>query len=680
MSRRLLAPVLAAVVLATAGVSVGVLGAGSGASARTLDITKSRWANRISGYITQDLLATTQGLTHAVQAPASQSSAGVEPPTLNTYGCSQRSGDNVRANQDCTNDTVPRYAGRGQAQNETSIAVNPTNPRNLLGGQNDYRRGDGSCGADYSLDGGEHWGNSLPPIGFSVPGVDNSGAIRHYWTSSGDPSVAFDSEGAAYYDCQVFDRSFPVNDDASCANPAGSCASGIFVFRSVDGGASWNFPGGASAASGTGEVITTPGLQSQTQFTLEDKPYMGIDSHSSSPFRDRIYVAWTHYAPCRASNTCQVAALYFAYSTDHGATFSTPKNIGGRSSALCPIALNPSTPNACDNDSFADPVVAANGDLYVFYTNYNNAISGNENFNDILVVKSSDGGAHFSGPRLVSKFYDLPDCVTYTGDDAFRACVPTVPLSNISVFRATNYPSGAADPKDPNTIYATFGSFINPHSNPGNAKGHGFCAPNGLNPTTFLNLYKGVGQVNGCNNDILLSVSTDGGRTWSAAKTGPAGATPVSSEGSQLADQWWQWAATNAQGSLAVSYYDRKYGSDTSTGDNDVTLAASGDDERARTGLDESDFSYTRVTSASTPSPTQFPDMANGHGVFMGDYSGLAVSGDNAYPMWADARNIEQFQCPSSGSPLALCRVTNGSVLGQDEDVFSTNGLELPSS
>jgi hypothetical protein len=671
MKRRSAVLVSVAGVLVAGSLSLG-LGSGPPASAANA-ILHSRFVNRISGYIIQDLSAP-QGSAPRSASRAISSTGSAFTPTVTSTGCSEVQGNNVRANQDCTNNTTPQYAGRGQAQNETAIAVNPTNPQNLVAGQNDYRRGDGSCGADFSTDGGRHWGNTLIPVGFTVPGVDNPGAARHYWTSSGDPSVAYDSSGAAYYTCGAFDRAFPTNDDASCANGGGSCASGLFVFRSVDGGAAWNFPGGpdgTSAAGGSGQVLVTPGVAANPggQFSLEDKQYMGIDAHKSSPFRDRIYVAWTHYTPCSANPSCETAAIYLSYSNNHGMTFSTPQPISGSSAALCPFALNPSTPNACDNSSFAQPVVAANGDVYVVFANYNNSVSGNDNHNDILVVKSTDGGATFGAPNLVAKFWDLPDCVTYTGDDAFRACVPTAPLSNVSVFRAANQPSAATDPNDPNKIYVTYGSYINPHSNPGNTAGHGQCSPQGFNPTTGLNLYQGVGVINGCNNDILLSTSSNGGGTWSEAATDPANATVVSNEsGGQLADQWWQWAAVNSSGTLAVSYYDRKYNHDENNGNNDVTLAAS----------HGATFAHVRVTSVSNPPATEFHGGPNTYSQFLGDYSGLAVSGTTAYPFWSDTRNGEFFQCYSTAHPLGLCRVTNGSVPGFDEDVFTTTGLSLP--
>ena len=667
MRRRVLVAFIAAAVGAMG--LYASFGAGGGTPAKAADITHSRWANRISGYIMQDVSAGTQGQARKATNP--KISSGVAPPTVGTTGCSQVDGNNVRVNQDCTNNTVSRYAGRGQAQNETAIAANPLNGQNVIGTSNDYRRGDGSCGASFSLDGGAHWGSGLLPIGFSVGGVDNPSAARHYWTSSGDPSVAFDTRGAAYYSCGVFDRSFPTNDTALCSNPAGSCASGIFIFRSVDGGASWNFPSGVTGKGGTGQVIATPGINSTSgQFTLEDKMYLGIDAHTSSPYRDHLYEAWTHYAPCgTAASGCETANIYFSSSSDHGTTFSAPKSISGSSTALCTTPLNPATPHACDNNQFSQPVVAANGDIYVFFANYNNPLtSASDNHNNILVVKSTNGGATFGPPALVSQYYDLPDCATYTGDDAFRSCVPTAPLSNVSVFRAANYPSAAADPTDPHKIYVTFGSFINVHSNPTNATGHGQCTPAGLDSTTFLNLFTGVGDVNGCNNDIVLSTTSDGGNHWSAATSGVAHATVVNNEAGQLADQWFQWAATNSAGTLAVSYYDRQYGSDQNDGSNDVTLAAS----------HPSGFAHARVTNISIPPYTEFPGMVNGYSVFAGDYSGLALSGTTAYPMWTDSRDQEFFQCPSNSDPLGQCRVTNGNVPGFDEDVFTTIGLALP--
>ena len=141
----------------------------------------------------------------------------------------------------------------------------------------------------------------------------------------------------------------------------------------------------------------------------------------------------------------------------------------------------------------------------------------------------------------------------------------------MSVFRAENYPSGVA--VDNKMIVVDYGSYINPHSNPDNPKGKGQCVPAGFNNSTGFPLFTGVGDVNGCNNDILRSVSTDGGATFTGSNTPPQDLPSVNDEGTTLADQWWEWLAKGPNGVIADAYYDRKYGNDQSTGYMDITLA-----------------------------------------------------------------------------------------------------------
>ena len=481
-----------------------------------------------------------------------------------------------------------------------AAAVNPRNPNNVLASQNDYRRGDGACGADFSLDGGGHWGSELVPIGFTAPGFTGA---RHYWDASGDTSVAFDASGEAYLLCQAFNRGAPTSD----VNVA---ASGIFLFRSADGGASWSFPGSPVVQSdGTG----ADGIG------LLDKPYMTVDAQSRSPWRDRVYAAWIPY------NTAFTAApVAFAWSADHGASWHQSGTIGGTSAVLCPVNLSGAPAGTCDNNQFPQPFVAPNGDVYVVFQNFNNALTGPaDNHNQMLIVKSTDGGSTFGAPVKVTDFYDLPDCLTYTGHDAGRACVPTAPLSDRSIFRATDYPVGVAATSK--TVAVTFGSYLNRHSNPR----LGNCVPAGLSATTFLNLYRGVGVVDGCNNDIVLSVSTNGGASFTGTATPPWNLPSVSDENpkAQLADQWWQWAALTPRGGLAVSYYDRKYGKDQRNGFMDFTL-------RRGNGA------HVRVTNRSVPPTNEFAEPGASTGIFLGDYTGLAVGSDGmAHPVWTDTRN-----------------------------------------
>jgi hypothetical protein len=69
-------------------------------------------------------------------------------------GCPADHGRNVRVNQECQQLSDPDLAGRGQAQNETSIAQDPNDSSRLVASSNDYIRGDGNCYAHYSSDKG----------------------------------------------------------------------------------------------------------------------------------------------------------------------------------------------------------------------------------------------------------------------------------------------------------------------------------------------------------------------------------------------------------------------------------------------------------------------------------------------------------------------------------------------
>ncbi len=115
-----------------------------------------------------------------------------------------------------------------------------------------------------------------------------------------------------------------------------------------------------------------------------------------------------------------------------------------------------------------------------------------------------------------------------------------------------------------------------------------------------------------CNNDILVSVSNDGGATFTGTTTDPRALTSATQDpGQATRDQWFQWIAFTKTGKLAISYYDRQYGGDETTGFSDVSLSGSGDVSR---------FAVTRVSSSSMPPPTQFS------GTFWGDYAGLTAA------------------------------------------------------
>jgi hypothetical protein len=574
----------------------------------------------------------------------------------NTYyptsddGCPATLGNNIKVNQNCLNLTDASLQGRGQAQNETAISHDPNNPQHLVATFNDYRRGDGNCYGAFSLDGGRTWTDSTAPMSFTSghpPAAVTTGTFgnvaRQYWQAGGDTSVAWDTKGNAYFSCQVFQRGSPTTPNADLS-------SAFLVFRSThNAGGSWNFPGRyVRASSGTtaAQAAANPFL---------DKQYMTVDNHVGSPFQDRVYVSWTEFA---ANGT---AFIYEAFSSDYGESFSA-RHLVSVSTPLCANDYGLAV-GGCNENQFSQPFTAPDGTLYIAYDNYNNVETkaGLDNRNQVLLSKSTDGGNTFSTPVKVASYYDLPDCLTYQGQDAGRACVPEKGSTTNSVFRATNYPSGSVNPRNPAQVVVTIGSYINKYSNETNG-----CTPTGVSPATGNNLYSGVKDPNGCANKILVSVSNDGGASFTGTTTDPRALTTVNQKSAQRkTDQWWQWEAFTKDGRLAVSYYDRQYGTDEVTGFSDFSLSGSRDFVH---------FGTRRVTTSSSPPPTQFS------GLFWGDYTGLTAP-DKAYPIWSDTRPLELFLCPGSGTPGHPPAICTGSATNapraNDQDIFMA-ALSIP--
>lgn len=569
--------------------------------------------------------------------------------------CQERIGTNVKVNQNCLNLTDSGFQGRGQANNETTIAQDPNHPQHLVAGDNDYRRGDGGCGVAYSLDGGAHWQDSTIPIGFTrgasfeIPALGFVPA-REYWQASGDPAVAWDTKGNAYFQCMTFQRGPGTTNNIDQS-------SAVYVFRSTgNNGASWNFPARPAVEQET-DFVSSHG----TGAPLLDKPYMTVDNHPGSPFQDRVYVTWTLFG---ADGTVKI---YESHSNDYGQTFSAPVLVS-TPSPLCPNSIV-GTGN-CDAGTYSQPFTGSDGALYVVFANFNNPVSPTpvcgsfpcDNHNQILLAKSTDGGSTFGPLVRVANYYDLPDCDTYqgTGQDSFRSCVPEKGASNHSVFRATNYPVGAVHPSSANTVVVTLGSYINVHSKESNG-----CAPAGV-AADGNNTFTGVKTAGACNNDILLSVSTDGGATFTGGTTDPRLLPTINqAPGQDVTDQWWQWAAFTSSGTLAVSYYDRRYGSDETTGFMDMSLSSSSNGVFFRT---------TRVTSSSMPLPTEFPN-GFGNSVFFGDYTGLSAV-NSAHPLWMDTRDSDLFLCPGTGTPgvpPTVCTASGSNGTLNDEDIFTAN-------
>ena len=143
----------------------------TGASAQPFGYNKltPNQQRHVSGLLSLEL----GGAGLKAAAPVKTSPSPVAQP-----GCDMNLGSNIKVNQNCLNLTDPALNGRGQAQNETWVAADPLNSRNIVAGYNDYRRGDSTCGISYTTTGGRTWADAMMPNGFVKAASSTSHTFR----------------------------------------------------------------------------------------------------------------------------------------------------------------------------------------------------------------------------------------------------------------------------------------------------------------------------------------------------------------------------------------------------------------------------------------------------------------------------------------------------------------------
>ncbi len=170
---------------------------------------------------------------------------------------------------------------------ETTIAVNPNDPMNVVAGANDYTTptGDSWCGAYWSRDGGKTWGQTLIP-GYRGGPV----SVLTGYGIAGDPVVVFDSDGNVYMAGLAARRKqvspFRPLQKMSC----------IWVAKSSDGGETW------------GQVRQVATSISAVNF--HDKEWLTCDPNDGT-----LYVTWTVF------NFLSASEIVCARSTNGGNTW-----------------------------------------------------------------------------------------------------------------------------------------------------------------------------------------------------------------------------------------------------------------------------------------------------------------------------------------------------------------------
>jgi hypothetical protein len=280
-----------------------------------------------------------------------------------SLGCASRDKGkgNKRVNQDCT----------FRRQAEEDIAANPSNPNQLTAGQNDSRVGFNQCGIDFSTDGGKHWGDMLPPFRqrFNSPESDGPNTVAggqgtdKTYDFGSDPTVAWDSQGRAFFSCLMLDIGTDATGMYVVQSPTG--AAGAFYFNVPQFGRSW--------------IV----VEDNSPAASHDKEFITADAYPNSPNRDNVYATWTVFNfTCRPSGTDYCSSkIYGSMSTNHGLRWSHPEEISGINANLCNFGnfFNPSDdPHACNFDQGSDPIALPNGDLAVVFNNGNTPTVDNQ--------------------------------------------------------------------------------------------------------------------------------------------------------------------------------------------------------------------------------------------------------------------------------------------------------------
>ncbi|HEX2851223.1 MAG TPA: hypothetical protein VHN98_11740 [Acidimicrobiales bacterium] len=272
-----------------------------------------------------------------------------------------------------TDPVISRCSTDNRPQNETSLAVDPTNGDYLAAGANDYCAtpvaGDAWEGLYVSTDGGRSWALTLVP---GYPGDTSAqglaSPLHGLVGATGDPWDAFDSHGNLFVMGNAFNRSSPQNASVWVAtfHRKAAPAAGAFPYDYV------------------GTTILAQGVPAAAG-PFNDKVAMTVDN-SGGPTDGYVYAAWSHF---QGNGNVKIET---AVSRDHGRTFSNP------------VIVSQTT----GDNQFPDLTVTPSGQVFLVWRTFAGRVPKQDS---AVYVTSTDGGATWSMPATITTFtpYDKSD-------------------------------------------------------------------------------------------------------------------------------------------------------------------------------------------------------------------------------------------------------------------------------
>jgi hypothetical protein len=283
---------------------------------------------------------------------------------------------------DATLAECSRSRGR---QNEPAVAIDPRNTSVIVGSSNDYCGvfnngvdGDGApiasgpiwLGYYRSQDSGQSFVSSLVP-GYPKDVSRYASRAKIRTASAGDPVLAWDAQG------RLFAGAEASGDPAGSKKTLGDVW--VATYENPDAPTAVGFTTANDGKEFKRSVLVARGSSAPNLLgKFQDKTAIEADRTSSS-CHDNVYFANSRFVGNGGSN------IYFYRSTNHGVSFSRGTLI---------------TPNVNDVQ-FPEIGITSNGHVYVTFdaTLHN----GNKTFEAIMYAKSTNCGATFSTPRIITR-------------------------------------------------------------------------------------------------------------------------------------------------------------------------------------------------------------------------------------------------------------------------------------